>query len=113
VLVVEDDMIICIMIESFLGKLGCEVVAVAASLQDALSKARTLVIDAAVLDVNLGGEMSYPIAEALEARKIPFLFATSYGAKELPKTLVGVPVLSKPFGMQQLAVALRLAMNNI
>jgi len=106
-------MIICIMIESFLGKLGCEVVAVAASLQDALRKARTLEIDAAVLDINLAGDMSYPIAEALEARNIPFLFATSYGVKELPKRLADVPVLPKPFGMQQLAVALQRAMNKV
>ena len=66
-------------------------------------------IDAAVLDINLGREMSYPVADALEARKLPFLLATSYGVKELPKRLVDVPVLSKPFGLQQLAVALRLA----
>ena len=112
-LVVEDDAIISMMIEAFLAKLGCEVAAVAVSLQDALLKATTLVIDVAVLDVNLNGEMSYPAAEALKARKIPFLFATSYGVKELPTSLVGVPVLPKPFGMQQLAVALRLAMESV
>jgi CheY-like chemotaxis protein len=112
-LVVEDDMIICIMIESFLAKLGCEVAAVSVSLQDALLKAKTLAIDAAVLDVNLNGEMTFPVAEALEARSIPFFFATSYAAKELPTRLVGVPVLRKPFGMPQLAAALRLAMKKI
>jgi CheY-like chemotaxis protein len=106
-------MIICIMIESFLGKLGCEVVAVAASLQDAVRKATTLVIDAAVLDISLAGDMSYPVAEALKARNIPFLFATSYGEKELPNWLVDVPVLPKPFRMQQLALALQLAMKSV
>jgi CheY-like chemotaxis protein len=112
-LVVEDDTIIAMMIEAFLAKLGCEVVAVAASLQDALRKARTLAIDAALLDINLDGEMSYGVAEVLEARSIPFLFATSYGVKELPKRLAGVTVLPKPFGMQQLAVALRLAIKTV
>jgi CheY-like chemotaxis protein len=111
-LIVEDDTLVSMMIEAFLGKLGCKVVATASSLQDGLLKARTLVIDAAMLDINLEGDTSYLVADALEARNIPFLFASSYGVTELPKRLVGVPVLSKPFGMQQLAVVLRLAMEN-
>jgi DNA-binding NarL/FixJ family response regulator len=111
-LIVEDDTLVSMMIEAFLGKLGCEVVATAESLQDGLLKARTLVIDAAMLDINLAGDTSYLVAEALEARKIPFFFASAYDVTELPPRLVGVPVLSKPFGMQQLAIALRLAIES-
>lgn len=112
VLVVEDDALVCMMIEDFLGDLGCEVIATAARLEEAVEQASTLTLDVAVLDVNLAGKLSYPIAEILGARRIPFLFATGYGVAGLPKDLKGVPLLSKPFGIRQLHDALHLATCN-
>jgi len=61
-----------------------------------------------VLDVNLAGEMSYPVAELLRSRGVPFLFATGYGTDGLPEGMRNVPVLSKPFGLERFAEALRL-----
>ncbi len=106
VLVVEDDSLICMMIEDFLGDLGCKVAATAAQLDDGLAKARTTAIDVAVLDINLDGQLSYPIALELKGRAIPFLFATGYGQSGVPLDFKTAPVLSKPFGMQDLQMAL-------
>ncbi|HEY0424706.1 MAG TPA: response regulator, partial [Rhodopila sp.] len=73
---------------------------------DALDMGRTLAMDVAILDINLNGQLSYPVAEMLQARGIPFLFATGYGMAGVPAELRAVPVLSKPFRQQQLAEAL-------
>ena len=109
VLVVEDEALVCMMIEEFLSELGCEVVATAAHVDDAVDKASKLDFDVAMLDVNLAGKLSYPVALAARARQIPFFFATSYGLTGLPKGLNGVAVLAKPFGLEQLSAALHLA----
>ena len=94
VLVVEDE------------GLGCDVVGHASRLSDALEKARILQLDAAVLDLNLAGHMSYPVAELLLARGISVIFSTGYGAASLPAGWRDVPVLCKPFKADQLAQAL-------
>lgn len=106
VLVVEDEAIVSMLLEEFLDELGCEVVATASRLEDALEKAGALMLDVAVLDVNLAGKVSYPVAEALQARGVPFVFSTGYGAGGLPDAMRGAPVLSKPFRQENLAEAL-------
>src|ERR1700733_7019959 len=103
VLVVEDEPIIAMMLEDCLGDLGCSVAAVASRLNDALKQARALDLDAGVLDVNLAGELSYPVAEVLKERAVPFVFATGYGTDATPVNLKGAPVLSKPYRVEQLA----------
>lgn len=112
VLLVEDEAAISMLLEEFLEELGCEVLGLASRLDDALAKARTLPLHMAVLDVNLAGRLSYPVAEVLRGRDVPFVFATGYGAAALPEALRGVPVLSKPFRKQQLANALQAAMDD-
>jgi CheY-like chemotaxis protein len=112
VLVVEDEALVAMMLQSYLEELGCEVAAVASRLGEALEILVSLVeIDLAVLDVNLAGEMSFPVAELLRSRGIPFLFATGYGTDGLPEELRNVPVLSKPFLLEQFAEALVLAID--
>ncbi|HEY0206881.1 MAG TPA: response regulator [Acetobacteraceae bacterium] len=106
VLVVEDEALVSMLIEDFLEELGCEVVGVASRLEDAMENARTLELDAAVLDVNLAGHLSYPVAQALRARGVPVVFATGYGTEGLPVELQQFAVLSKPFRQEQLAKAL-------
>jgi len=90
----------------YLQDLGCTVVAVTARLEDGEDAARHKIIDVAILDVNLAGKVSYPIAAILRARGIPFLFATGYGTAGLPPGLHGVPVLAKPFRISELASAM-------
>ena len=106
VLVVEDEAAISMLIEELLEDMGCQVVAVAARLDDAMEKARTKTIDIAMLDVNLAGKRSYPVAAILRARGIPFIFATGYGVDGLSEELQDAPVLAKPFKQAQLAAIL-------
>lgn len=111
VLLVEDEALIGMLLQDTLEELGCEVVGEASRFEDALAKAQTLAFDVAILDVNLEGQHTFPIAEALAARGSPFVFATGYGAARLPQTLQDVPVLQKPFQQQDLARALLAAVN--
>ena len=107
VLVVEDEAMVSMWIEDTLALMGCEVVATASRLDAAMDKARTTTPDVALLDVNLAGQVSYPVAELLRARGIPFVFATGYGTSGRPAGLENALVLTKPFQMEQLAEALR------
>ena len=106
VLIVEDEALIAMLVEDYLDELGCEVVGTASRLEEGMRKATDLQIDVAVLDVNLAGTLSYPIAEVLSARNIPFIFASGYGLTALPNGLTGTRVLPKPFEQKSLADAL-------
>lgn len=109
VMVVEDEALLAMWLEDVLEEMGCEVVATASRLEDAMDKAQALAMDVALLDVNLAGQLSYPVAKILRARSIPFVFASGYGAAGLPNELQDVPMLPKPFQPDQLADALRRA----
>lgn len=106
-LLVEDQMIVAMQIEDMLRAAGCEVVGPAGTLQAAIALAHEEGLDAAVLDVNLDGEKVYPAAEELQARGIPFIFATGYGESTLPEKWRDQPRLSKPFRREQLEQLLR------
>jgi CheY-like chemotaxis protein len=108
VLVVEDEVIVAMLIEDMLVDLGYDVVALSTRLDEALTFARTMPIDLAVLDVNLNGEMSFPVADALRARGIPFVFATGYGPRVLGAPYAGTPTLQKPFQIGELRRTLEL-----
>jgi len=97
-LVVEDQMLIAIDLEEMLRERGAAEVAVTSSATEALTRLRTFTPDAAVLDVNLGSEMSIPVAEELTRRGIPFIFATGYGDRTIiPPQFAGVPTARKPY----------------
>jgi CheY-like chemotaxis protein len=106
ILIVEDEMLVAMNIEDMLIELGHEVAGIASRLDAALGAAGGGGFDAAVLDVNLAGERSFPVANLLAARGIPFLFATGYGAQGIEEDYRGWPVLQKPFRAADLAAAL-------
>jgi DNA-binding response OmpR family regulator len=108
VLIVEDEALISLMIESTVRDLGHEPAACAYSVSDALSVVgnMTPAIDAAMLDVNLGGCLVYPVAEALSQRGIPFAFLTGYGVDGVPSRYADVLIMQKPFSEDDLAFAL-------
>lgn len=106
ILVVEDESMIAILLEDMIYGIGHQVAGFASRVRDAMEKTAALNFDLAVLDVNLGGELSYPIAEELEKRGIPFIFATGYGKNGVPDRFNGVPVLAKPFEKNDLKLAL-------
>lgn len=102
VLVVEDEVIVGMLLEDMLGELGCEVVAISTHLEEALGLAKSLDIDFALLDINLDGHQSFPVADILRERGVPFLFATGYGAKILKPPYTDTPTLPKPFQLDDL-----------
>jgi CheY-like chemotaxis protein len=102
VLLVEDEMIVAWLLEDMLADLGCAVVGPAAHVPQALAMIDAEAIDAAVLDVNLNGKMSYPIADALAARGVPFVFSTGYDKDSLLDGYRTFPVLQKPFHRSEL-----------
>jgi CheY-like chemotaxis protein len=106
VLVVEDEMLVAMNIEDMLLDLGHEVAGLASRLEPALSLARDGAFDLAMLDVNLAGQQSFPVADVLIARGIPFLFATGYGSKGIAEAYRDRPVLQKPFRTRDLGEAL-------
>jgi len=97
VLIVEDEIIVSMLLEDMLEEFGCQVVGPANDVAAALELVRTAPLDAAVLDVNLNGAKSYPIADALRERGVPFAFASGYGAAGLDEGYQQTPTLAKPF----------------
>jgi CheY-like chemotaxis protein len=111
VLVVEDDSLICLLFEDMLLELGCEVAGTACDFKRATALAQVQEnIDVAILDVNLGGQLVFPIAEILSKRGIPFLFATGMGAASLPPAWQGHCSVQKPMTVASLDNGLRRAM---
>ena len=105
VLIVEDETLVAMLLEDMLDDAGHTAAHCASSLSQALDfiETRTEAFDFAILDVNLGGEPIFPVAEALKARGKPFAFATGYGPAGLPEVWRDRPTLSKPFGAQDVA----------
>jgi CheY-like chemotaxis protein len=102
VLVVEDEMIVAWLLEDMLADFGCVVVGPAARVEQALAVIDAEAIDAAVLDVNLNGQKSYPVADALAARGVPFVFSTGYDKGRLLDGYRSFPVLQKPYQRAEL-----------
>jgi CheY-like chemotaxis protein len=106
IFLVEDEGVIAMLMKSMLESIGCEVVGVAGRVPDALTKVGTLTFDVALLDINLAGTLSYPVADELLSRGMPFIFTSSYGKAALPSEMLDTPLLSKPFMTEQLEAAL-------
>ena len=99
VLVVEDESLVALDIENMLEEMGCKVVASVPRLLGALDLASRLDFDLAVLDINLAGEVVYPLAFRLAARGIPFVFSTGYSTAALPEELRSItrPIAAKDY----------------
>jgi CheY-like chemotaxis protein len=109
VLVVEDEMLVAMNIEDMLLDLGHEVAALASRLDAALTLAREGNFEVAMLDVNLAGQASFPVADVLRERGIPYLFATGYGVQGIAEDYRAAPVLQKPFRARDLGEILKAA----
>ena len=107
VLVVEDEYFLADDIARSLRELGAEVIGPIGTQADALAELeKSEGLHAAVLDVNLNGDSIYPVAEALRARGIPFVFGTGYEGAALPEAYRDVPRWQKPFDPEDLVKAL-------
>jgi CheY-like chemotaxis protein len=101
-LIVEDEPVVAMALEDMLLHLGCVVVGPALRLKAAVAFATTEPLDGAVLDINLGEDRSFPVAEILTRRNVPFLFATGYGYSGLEPPFIETPVLAKPYSLDAL-----------
>ena len=106
ILVVEDEFLVLMLTEDMLSDLGCETVAAAASIDQALAMIEDQTFDAAMLDMNLDGEKPYALADALAERGTPFLFATGYVGHDIRDAYRDRPLLKKPFRLAELEKAL-------
>ncbi len=107
ILVVEDEALVAMLVEDALTDAGCEVVGPVATVADALALLETEGAPAAaVLDLNLAGETSLPVADALAKCGVPFVVATGYGAAGLPPEHKNAPVLAKPYDPAELTAVL-------
>jgi two-component sensor histidine kinase/CheY-like chemotaxis protein len=96
VMLVEDEAIVAMAVNDSLVDLGFSVIGPFSRVSDACRALQNNQVDAAILDVNLNGEMVYSLAELLTAQKIPFVFATGYGAESIESRFEHIPVLQKP-----------------
>ena len=110
VLLVEDDSLVAILVEDMLDELGFTLHGNAASVSAALGAVAKGGFDVAVLDVNLAGQPVFPVAEALDAANIPFVFASGYGRGGVPDAWKERPVAAKPFRMEDLESVLNAAL---
>ena len=112
VLVVEDESLVAMLLETILEDLGCIPVGPAASVEDGLEKVRGQEkLDLALLDVNVAGREVFPVADALAERGVPVVFSTGYGEAGLPEKWRGTQALQKPFTEQAVRDALLKAIN--
>ena len=96
ILVVEDEYFLADALSGALAAAGAIVLGPVPSVEAASDLLEREAPDAVVLDVNLGGEMAYPVADALAARGVPFVFTTGYDLSSLPERFVAVRRLEKP-----------------
>jgi two-component sensor histidine kinase/CheY-like chemotaxis protein len=108
VLLVEDEALVAMMMQEFLVGLGCCVVGPFATTQAALAAVSDEGLDFAVLDINLGDELVYPVADVLAWRGLPFLFVTGYDVDSVEERFRHVPILQKPISRELLREVLAL-----
>lgn len=106
VLIVEDEMLIAMTAEDMIEEIGCVVAGVATTLAEAMASADAGGFDVAMLDINLNGQQSLPVAEQLRAAGTAFLFTTGYGSLGLGEAFGDAVVVKKPYRGNELAAAI-------
>ena len=107
VLILEDQILIALDLEAMLADEGLSKVMTTSSIRQAMAQIEAQAPDLAVLDINLGQTTSFPVAQELRRRSIPFVFATGYGENaQLPEELAGIPIVHKPYSRNTIVSAL-------
>ncbi|KTC59448.1 MULTISPECIES: response regulator [Pseudomonas syringae group] len=106
VLLVEDETMLAMLMEMMLEDLGFATAYHASSLGEGIEYARNGDYDLAILDINIIGGNSFPIAAAIAHRGIPFMFCSGYGRLGIPEVWVDRRCVAKPFSAEQLNKAL-------
>jgi CheY-like chemotaxis protein len=110
VFLVEDEVMIRMMVADMLEELGYSVAAEAGEINEAIRLAKSAHFDLAILDVNVNGKVISPVAELIDSRNIPFVFATGYGSSGLPEEYRDRPALQKPFQVETLGRMIEIAL---
>jgi DNA-binding response OmpR family regulator len=105
VFLAEDESLLAMMLEDRLSVSGYQVI-LAPTFDSAMQQAGTAAMDVAILDINLGGKFSFPIAQVLRDRGIPFIFSSGYNDGVLPDEFRDEPIIHKPYDTRQLVLAL-------
>ena len=100
ILVLDDEPLISMMVRDWLAELGCEIAGPTNSVRGALDLMKTVTVDAAILDVSLGSENCYPVADALFKLGIPIAFATGHSGQEIDPRFNDALIMSKPFSFE-------------
>jgi len=112
VLLVEDEALIAMLLEDLFADLGCEIAENPVQLDEAVTAAQSGDFDLALLDLNLSGSRTYPVADILTARGIPFAFLTGYRSDDLEPAYRAAPILAKPFRRGDLEAILARLLNS-
>jgi len=96
IMIVEDEALVAMILEDQLQEIGLSTVATCASVAEAMKAIDRIALDAAILDVNLGGQLVYPVADRLMDLSIPFVFVTGYGRESIDRRYDSIHVLEKP-----------------
>jgi CheY-like chemotaxis protein len=107
VLFVEDELLVAIVTEEDLQSAGCVVLGPYTTLASAMEAARTQEFDLAILDINLKGDMVYPLADELVKERLPFVFLTGYASVSVPERFRSAPRIAKPLNPAALIEAIR------
>jgi CheY-like chemotaxis protein len=111
ILVAEDEFFVALAVEETLQSLGQIVLGPFSDLAEATEVATREQVDAAILDINLRGEMVYPLANYLRQHGVPFVFTTGYTSKDLPEQFRACECLRKPVSRRTLTEAVRHMLN--
>lgn len=113
ILIVEDEPLIAMMLEDFLGELGHTIIGTAESVADALAMVELGGFDVAIIDVHLKGDHVWPVADQLIERGIPFILATGGHIEPPPERHASAAVLAKPYTIDAIEPAIEAACRGI
>jgi CheY-like chemotaxis protein len=113
ILLVEDEVMIRMMVADMLEELGYTIAGEAGDIDEGIRLVQAIDFDIAILDVNVNGKVITPVAEAVNMRGLPFVFATGYGAQGLPEKFRDRPTLQKPFQIETLARTIETVLKGI
>jgi CheY-like chemotaxis protein len=106
VLILEDEVVLALLLEDMLRELGVASVRHVSSLDEATTVIGAQPFDAAILDVNIHGQMSYPVADRLAFAGVPSVFVSGYAREAVPARLANVPFIRKPYVLEDICGAL-------
>lgn len=112
-MLVEDEVMIRMMVADMLEELGYTIAGEAGDIDEGIRLVQSIDFDIAILDVNVNGKVITPVAEAVQMRSKPFVFATGYGAQGLPEKFRDRPTLQKPFQIETLARTIEATLKGI